>query len=117
MQKAGINPAQTTKRTGFILSTTKGNISLIENSEENSTPEERVSLNTSADLVAKKLGIQTEPLVVSHACISGLLAMITGMRLIQSGIYDHLVISGGDLITSFIYSGFNSFQAISAETL
>ena len=35
------------------------------------------------------------------------------MRLIQSGLYDTLVITGADLITSFIYSGFLSFQAIS----
>ena len=34
MQKAGIDPAQINNRTGFILSTTKGNISLIENPEE-----------------------------------------------------------------------------------
>jgi 3-oxoacyl-[acyl-carrier-protein] synthase I len=113
IQKAGIDPSQANNRTGFILSSTKGNISLIENLKEGSVPEERVSLNTSASLVAKRLGIQSEPLVVSHACISGLLAMITGMRLIQSGLYDRLIIAGGDLITSFIYSGFNSFQAIS----
>ncbi len=111
--KAGMDLNRSEKRTGFILSTTKGNISLIENFKEGSLPEERVSLNTSATLIAGKLGIQTEPLVVSHACISGLLAMITGMRLIQSGLYDQLVISGGDLITSFIFSGFKSFQAIS----
>ena len=35
------------------------------------------------------------------------------MRLIQAGLYDTLVITGADLITSFIYSGFRSFQAIS----
>jgi len=36
------------------------------------------------------------------------------MRLIQSGLYDVLVITGADLITSFIYSGFFvSFQAVS----
>jgi 3-oxoacyl-[acyl-carrier-protein] synthase-1 len=114
MQKAGIHPSQGGIKTGFILSTTKGNISLIENLKDASFPEERISLNTSASLIAEKLGIQNEPLVVSHACISGLLAMITGMRLIQSGQYDQLAISGGDLITSFIYSGFRSFQAISA---
>ncbi len=101
------------KKTGFILSTTKGNISLIENRDGEEIPVNRVALNTSAGLIAKKLGLISEPLVVSHACISGLLAMITGMRLIQAGIYDQLIISGGDLITSFIYSGFMSFQAIS----
>jgi len=111
MQQASFDPAG--KKTGFILSSTKGNISLIENLPGETFPENRVSLNTSASIIAKNLGFISEPLVVSHACISGLLAMITGMRLIQSGLYDHLVISGGDLITSFIYSGFLSFQAIS----
>jgi 3-oxoacyl-[acyl-carrier-protein] synthase-1 len=111
LQNAGINPAD--KKTGFILSSTKGNINLIENLPGESFPENRLSLNTSAEIIANSLGIVTEPLVVSHACISGLLAMITGMRLIQSGIYENLVISGGDLISSFIYSGFQSFQAIS----
>jgi 3-oxoacyl-[acyl-carrier-protein] synthase I len=111
VQNAQINISD--KKTGFILSTTKGNISLIENRAGEEIPVNRISLNTSAGLIAKKLGLVSEPLVVSHACISGLLAMITGMRLIQSGVYDQLIISGGDLITAFIYSGFLSFQAIS----
>jgi 3-oxoacyl-[acyl-carrier-protein] synthase-1 len=111
IQHSNIDPKD--KKTGFILSSTKGNISLIENLPDDSIPAKRISLNTSADIVAGALGFTSEPLVVSHACISGLLAMITGMRLIQSGLYDHLVITGADLITSFIYSGFRSFQAIS----
>jgi 3-oxoacyl-[acyl-carrier-protein] synthase I len=115
MQRAGIDNSDSGLKTGFILSTTKGNIQLIENHTDGLIPEERISLPASASLIAKKLGIEQEPLVVSHACISGLLAMITGMRLIQSGVYDRVVISGGDLITSFIYSGFSSFQAISSR--
>jgi 3-oxoacyl-[acyl-carrier-protein] synthase I len=111
MHKADIQPAD--KKTGFILSSTKGNISLIENLPDESFPEKRIALHTSASVVARELGFNSEPLVVSHACISGLLAIITGMRLIQSGLYDSLVITGADLITSFIYSGFQSFQAIS----
>jgi 3-oxoacyl-[acyl-carrier-protein] synthase I len=111
IQQSGVDPGD--KKNGFILSTTKGNINLIENLPDKSIPEDRVSLNTSADIIAKNLGFSSEPLVVSHACISGLLAIITGMRLIQSGIYENIVISGGDLISSFIYSGFKSFQAIS----
>ena len=113
--RAGITLQKSDPKTGFILSTTKGNIHLIENLRDEVIPEDQLSLNSSASLIAKKLGIQTEPLVISHACISGLLAMITGMRLIQAGVYDQLVISGADLITSFIYSGFRSFQAISSR--
>jgi 3-oxoacyl-[acyl-carrier-protein] synthase-1 len=111
MQDIGFDPGN--KKNGFILSSTKGNISLIENLASETIPENRVSLNTSAGIIAKKLGFTSEPLVISHACISGLLAMITGMRLIRAGMYENLVISGADLISSFIYSGFQSFQAIS----
>ena len=111
IEKADIQPGD--KKTGFILSSTKGNISLIENAKSEVYPEKRIALHTSASVVAHELGFNSEPLVVSHACISGLLAMITGMRLIQSGLYDTIVITGADLITSFIYSGFRSFQAIS----
>jgi 3-oxoacyl-[acyl-carrier-protein] synthase-1 len=100
-------------RTGFILSSTKGNISIIEGNGP--VNEEDVGLGSSAERIAGKLGLHNEPLVISHACISGLLAMITGMRLIQSGIYDDVIVTGADLITDFILTGFQSFQAISAE--
>jgi 3-oxoacyl-[acyl-carrier-protein] synthase I len=111
MKKIDFDPGD--KKNGFILSSTKGNISLIENLPDDKIPEGRVSLNTSACIIANNLGFRSEPLVVSHACISGLLAIITGMRLIQSGVYENLVVSGADLISSFIFSGFRSFQAIS----
>jgi 3-oxoacyl-[acyl-carrier-protein] synthase-1 len=115
VQNARLDPPQSKSKTGFILSSTKGNIQLIENLPEGMIPEEKISLNNSASIIAKKLGVESEPLVVSHACISGLLAMITGMRLIQSGVYDQVIVSGADLITSFIFSGFRSFQAISPK--
>lgn len=111
IKQADLQPSG--KRTGFILSSTKGNISLIEDIKNESYDGKRIALHTSASIISRELGFISEPLIVSHACISGLLAMITGMRLIQSGLYDSLVITGADLITSFIYSGFRSFQAIS----
>ena len=111
MQHIAFDPGD--KKNGFILSSTKGNISLIENLPDETIPEHRVSLHTSAGIIANILGFRSEPLVVSHACISGLLAIITGMRLIQSGMYENIIISGADLISSFIFSGFRSFQAIS----
>src|SRR5450432_3673044 len=101
------------KKTGFILSTTKGNISLTEDLRAEDFSADRISLHSSAEIIAGSLGIVSRPLVISHACISGLLAIITGIRLIQSGQYDQMIISGADLITSFIYTGFQSFQAIS----
>ncbi|HVY76736.1 MAG TPA: beta-ketoacyl-[acyl-carrier-protein] synthase family protein [Puia sp.] len=106
------SPDLNSPRTGLIISSTKGNISLTENVSTTPT-EEEIGLPGSAERVAEKLGIKQEPIVVSHACISGLLAMITGMRLIQAGLYDDIIVAGADLITDFILSGFQSFQAIS----
>jgi 3-oxoacyl-[acyl-carrier-protein] synthase-1 len=52
--------------------------------------------------------------VISNACISGILALVTAMRLIRSGRYDTAVVAGADVISKFVLSGFGSFQAISA---
>jgi 3-oxoacyl-[acyl-carrier-protein] synthase-1 len=37
------------------------------------------------------------------------------MRLIQSGQYENVVVAGADVITKFILSGFQSFQAVSPQ--
>jgi 3-oxoacyl-[acyl-carrier-protein] synthase-1 len=55
------------------------------------------------------------PIVISSACVSGLSALLTGMRLIQSGVCQHVVVTGADVISKFVLSGFQSFQAISPE--
>ncbi len=102
-------------RTVLIISSTKGNISLLESDPGQPRPLERISLHSSGLRVAQCLGYNRAPLIVSNACISGLLAMLTGMRLIESGSYDHAVVTGCDLITKFILSGFQSFQAVSAR--
>src|SRR5665213_4427727 len=90
-------------------------ISMLET--ERNTPEiqKRISLPSSAKLVAEYFGFINRPIVVSNACISGIMAIITGKRLIQSGQYENAVIAGADVISKFVLSGFQSFQAISPE--
>ncbi|MFT4153981.1 beta-ketoacyl-[acyl-carrier-protein] synthase family protein [Parafilimonas sp.] len=100
-------------RTLLIISTTKGNISLLETEVYDKQLQQRIALHTSAKLVAAHFGFVNQPLIVSNACISGSLAIIAGMRLIQSGKYENIVVAGADVITKFILSGFNSFQALS----
>src|ERR1700759_3306217 len=51
-------------RTGFILSSTKGNISLIENGKGESDTDKRIALHSSASIVASELGFHSEPLIV-----------------------------------------------------
>jgi 3-oxoacyl-[acyl-carrier-protein] synthase-1 len=105
----------TGKDTVLILSSTKGNISLLETEEQNDAMKEKISLHHSASLIAKHFHFANHPIVISHACISGSLAIITGMRLIQSGQFEHAVVTGADMISKFVLSGFQSFQAISPE--
>lgn len=91
------------KRTAFILSSTKGNI------------EENISLADSAQRIANLLGIDSQPIVVCNACISGLSALILGNRLIDSGLYDAAIVCGCDTPRQFILSGFQSLKALSSE--
>jgi len=110
---SGVDPAS--PETILIISSTKGNIGLLEAAEPVPDRNYRIALPTSAGRVAGYFHFANPPLVVSNACISGLLAIITGMRLIRSGRYRHAVIAGADLITKFVLSGFQSFQAVSPE--
>lgn len=91
------------KRTAFILSSTKGNI------------EGNISLADSAQRIASQLGIDSKPIVVCNACISGLSALILGNRLIDSGLYDAAIVCGCDTPRHFILSGFQSLKALSPE--
>jgi 3-oxoacyl-[acyl-carrier-protein] synthase-1 len=109
LKKSRIDPAD--PRTILILSTTKGNISLLEEGIEDPA---QISVAGSARLIANKFGLIHPPIIISNACISGVLALITAMRLIRSGRYDSAVVAGADVISRFILSGFGSFQALSA---
>lgn len=111
LSKSTVDPAD--KKTAFIISSTKGNISLLETEEPSDTLNKRISLNTSAKLVAEHFQFANQPIIISNACISGILAILTGMRLIQSGRYEHAVVAGADVISKFVLSGFQSFQAVS----
>jgi 3-oxoacyl-[acyl-carrier-protein] synthase-1 len=56
-----------------------------------------------------------KPLVVSSACVSGTLAILIGSRLIKAGTYDHVIAAGGDILTEWAVSGFQSFQSLSPK--
>jgi 3-oxoacyl-[acyl-carrier-protein] synthase-1 len=99
----------------LILSSTKGNISLLEKEGPQPAPEE-IALSGSAAKIGRYFSAANTPLVISNACISGLTALLTGKRLLESGKYTHAVVVGADELSDFIVSGFHSFQAISTTT-
>jgi 3-oxoacyl-[acyl-carrier-protein] synthase-1 len=111
LQGTEIDPREAT--TGLVISTTKGNIELLETEEISEKLRDRVALYTSAKLIADHFGMTTKPIVVSNACISGLTALLTAKRMIQTGQYEHVIVTGADVISKFILSGFQSFQAVS----
>ncbi|ASK30926.1 beta-ketoacyl synthase [Chryseobacterium sp. T16E-39] len=98
--------------TAFILSTTKGNISLLKNQ---STLPEGAFLSALAQKIGDFFGFKTKPIVVSNACVSGVMAIGVAKNLIQSESYQDAFVVAGDEITEFVISGFNSFQAIGTE--
>lgn len=103
---------QISDETAFILSTTKGNISLLKNQE---TLPEGVFLSSLAQKIADFFGFKTKPIVVSNACVSGVMAIAVAKNMIQAGKYKDAFVVAGDEISEFVISGFNSFQAIGTE--
>lgn len=102
-----------TDRIGLIISTTKGNIDILENQTE--FKKERAYLGALSKKIKIHFGFKNDAIVLSNACVSGVLAVATAKRLITQSRYDHIFVAGGDLVTQFILSGFNSFQALSQE--
>ena len=98
-----------------IISSTKGNISLLEKGDISDNEKEQIGLPASAKKIAGHFKLANTPLIISNACISGLTALLTGKRLLEMGKYKNAVVAGADIISAFILSGFQSFQAISAQ--
>jgi 3-oxoacyl-[acyl-carrier-protein] synthase I len=105
----------TSNKTLFILSTTKGNIDLLDASTPSLVDKKRVYLWETANVIARHYNNQNTPLIVSNACISGVLAIVLAKRLLEESKYDTIVVSGVDVLTHFVVSGFQSFKAISSE--
>lgn len=113
INQSAIDPAR--YETLFILATTKGSIDVIADAHKKGFDNDRLFLWKAAEVLSKEFGNPNKPLVISHACISGLLAIILGKRLIDAGQYTQVVVCGADIITRFVASGFQSFQALSDE--
>lgn len=108
IEDAGI---ELNEQVGLIISTTKGNIDLLENAS--SFPEDRVYLSSLGKAIKEFFNFKNEAIVLSNACVSGILAVSVAKRYINEGIYDHVFIVSGDVVSRFVMSGFDSFQALS----
>ena len=102
-------------KTGLIIATTKGNVDALSSKSKFHKDKGRVYLSTLAKQIQNFFHFKNEAIVLSNACVSGVLSISVADRLIKSKIYDDIIIVSGDLVTDFILSGFSSFQAISEK--
>ena len=102
-----------TDRIAFIIATTKGNIDTL--SEESLFSKERAKLPALAKTLQEFFKLKETPIIVSNACISGGLGVSVAKKMIENESYDHAIVVGGDLVSEFTLTGFNSFQALAQE--
>ena len=97
----------------LILSTTKGNIDILENKYP-LLSKDRAYLPEFGNVIGTFFESAHTPLIVSNACISGLLAIIIAKRFLENKTYKNIIVCGVDIISEFTLSGFKSFNALSS---
>lgn len=94
----------TSEKTLVLVSSTKGDLDR----------DIKAPFAPSLASLVKHFGLANEPLVVSNACISGVLAINAANNFIKAGLYDHVIVLGCDVISDFVLFGFQSLFAVSA---
>ena len=102
-QSTSLDPDQTL----LVVSTTKGEINYLRNGQ---VAEAR--LGQLAGKLSKALALPNY-ITVSQACISGVLSINLAHDVCAAGRYKHVLVVGGDILSDFVISGFQSFYAIS----
>ncbi len=97
------------ERTALIIATTKGNIDALQNNVNS----KQAYLSLLGKTIKTFFGFQNEPIIISNACVSGILSIAVAKRFIQNNYYDNAFVVGGDIVSEFTLSGFQAFQAIS----
>lgn len=97
----------------FAVSTTKGNVDLLDNRA--GFEPEREYLGVAAGYISRYFGNMNTPVVVSNACASGACAQLAAFRFLKSGKYDYVIVVGADIQSKFIVTGFQSFKALATD--
>lgn len=103
------------EKTGIIISTTKGNIDLLMDSNAQQFHPDRVLLWKLGHVIRDYFGNPNEAIVLSNACVSGVVALNNAAMFIENGKYENVVVTGADIVSRFVVSGFMSFMSLSSE--
>lgn len=104
------------ERISLVLSTTKANIEALERLTERRPCSDAARRHLQADLLAADLaaahGAAGPVQCVSVACVSGLIAIQQGAKLIQRGAADAVLVVGVDHLSAFVVAGFSALKAL-----
>jgi 3-oxoacyl-(acyl-carrier-protein) synthase len=104
------------ERIGLVLSTTKANIEALECLAEHRPCSDVARRHLQGNLLAADLaaahGANGPIQCVSVACVSGLVAIQQGAKLIQRGAADAVLVVGVDHLSAFVVAGFTTLKAI-----
>lgn len=111
------------KRTGFLLSTSLGDIEVLERNAENQDfhQSDKARLDYQLKKISDKFKINGPCLTVSNTCTSGINAISVAMMWLELGLIDLCIVAGVDLASHFILDGMDvsgvlskndSFQAM-----
>jgi len=108
------SPFKITKNTALIISTTKGNINLLDSNKYNFNSE-RIYLTKLGEVIKFFFDFKTDPIIICNACVSGVLGITVAKKLIKNKIIKNAFVVAGDILSNFTLSGFKSLQAISEK--
>jgi 3-oxoacyl-(acyl-carrier-protein) synthase len=104
------------ERIGLVLSTTKANIEALERISENrpcsDSARRHLQGNFLAEDLTKEFSARGPVQCVSTACVSGLIAIEQGAKMIQRGEADAVFVVGVDCLSEFVMAGFTALKAI-----
>jgi 3-oxoacyl-[acyl-carrier-protein] synthase-1 len=93
----------TSEKTIVIISSTKGELDRNINDQ----------FGGPVAAITDRFHLAHDPIVISNACISGVLAINVASNFIDAIIYEHAIVIGCDVISDFVVYGFQSLFAIS----
>ncbi|HNQ72921.1 MAG TPA: beta-ketoacyl-[acyl-carrier-protein] synthase family protein [Verrucomicrobiota bacterium] len=103
-------------RLGLVLSTTKANIEALERISAgrpcSASARHHLRAEALAADLAAEFGARGPVQNISNACVSGLVALVQGAKLIQRGTADAVLVVGVDHLSAFVVSGFSTLKAI-----
>jgi 3-oxoacyl-(acyl-carrier-protein) synthase len=106
-------------RIGLVLSTTKANIEALERLTDGLACSASARRHLQGDLLAADLatefGASGPVQCVSAACISGLVAIQQGAKMIQRNEADAVFVVGVDHLSAFVMAGFTALKAIDPQ--